>query len=66
MTALVHELQFHYLNAMIYLFKNFIWRNIKQLFHERALAITNLISNKREWNNYFIKNASKIYQIRLN
>ena len=38
---------------------------LKQLFHERALdmrwarsaelAITNLISNKREWNNCFIK-----------
>ena len=26
-----------------------------QLFHERALAITILISNKREWNNCFIK-----------
>ena len=24
------------------------------------LAITNLISNKREWNNCFIKNAPKI------
>ena len=36
-----------------------------QLFHERALdnyelAITNLISNKREWNNCFIKKAPKI------
>ena len=34
--------------------------NITELFHERALAITNLISNKREWNNCFIKNAPKI------
>ena len=25
------------------------------------LAITNLISNKREWNNCFIKNVSKMY-----
>ena len=47
-------------------------KNTKQLFHERALdmrlyianealraslAINDLISNKREWNNCFIKNA---------
>ena len=27
------------------------------------MAITNLISNKREWNNCFIKNAPKIQKI---
>ena len=30
------------------------------------LAITNLISNKGEWKNRFIKNAPKINKIRLN
>ena len=30
-----------------------------QLFHERALAITNLISNKREWNNCLLKTSPK-------
>ena len=29
------------------------------------LAITNLISNKREWNNCFIKNAPNLYKINL-
>ena len=30
------------------------------------LAITNLVSNKREWNNCFIKNAPNIKKNRLN
>ena len=28
--------------------------------HKAELALTNLVSNKREWNNCFIKNAPKI------
>ena len=54
---------------------------LKQLFHERALdmrwsianearraelARTNLISNKREWNNCFIKNAPKYRKLNEN
>ena len=39
----------------------YIYIYIKQLFHEGALDISNhVISNKREWNNCFIKNAHKI------